>query len=85
MKPAKKTQFAGSNDKLYCLHNGIVSFLFGHYLLKKVREEKEKSRAELCLKIQEESINLYHLKVMLYIYVEINSTKINICPTNIIL
>ena len=42
MKSVKKTQFAGLNDKRFYFHDGIVSLPFGHLLLNKVREEKEK-------------------------------------------
>ena len=51
MKSVKKTQFAGLNDKHFYFHEGIVSLPFGHFLLNKVREEKEKHRAELHTKI----------------------------------
>lgn len=37
-------------------------FLFGHYLLKKVREEKEKCRAELHLKIKKEMYKFLSLE-----------------------
>ena len=42
IKSVKKTQFAGLNDKRFYFHDGIVSLPFGHLLLNKVREEKEK-------------------------------------------
>ena len=51
MKSVKKTQFAGVNDKCFYFHGGIVSLPFGHFLLKKLREEKEKHRADLHTKI----------------------------------
>ena len=51
MKYVKKTQFAGLNDKSFYFLDGIVSLPFGHFLLKKVREEKEKHRADLHTKI----------------------------------
>ena len=41
MKSVKKTQFAGLNDKRFYFHDGIVSLLFGHFLLNKVRDEKK--------------------------------------------
>ena len=52
MKPVKKTQFAGLNDKRFFFHDGIASLPFRHFLLDRVREEKEKYRADLHIKIQ---------------------------------
>ena len=52
MKSVKKTQFAGLNDKHFYFHEGIVSLPFGHFLLNKVREEKEKHRADLIQKFK---------------------------------
>ena len=46
MKPVRKTQFAGLNDKRYYLHDGIVSLPFGNFLLENVRKEKEKYRTK---------------------------------------
>ena len=51
MKSAKKTQFAGLNSKTFYFNYGIVSVPFGHFLLNKVREEKEKHQADLHIKI----------------------------------
>ena len=42
MKSAKKTQFAAVNDKSLYFHGEIVSLPFGHFLLDKVKEAKEK-------------------------------------------
>ena len=56
MKSVKKTQFAGLNDKSFYFHDGIVSLPFGHFLLNKVREEKEKHRAELYTKIKKKNV-----------------------------
>ena len=47
MKSVKKTQFAELNDKRFYFHDGIVSLPFRHFLLNKVREEKEKHRTDL--------------------------------------
>ena len=52
MKTVKKTHFAGLNDKSFYFHNGILSLPFGRFLLIKVREAKEKHRADLHTKIQ---------------------------------
>ena len=52
MKPVKKTQFAGLNDKCFYFRNKIISLPFGHFFLNKVREEKEKHRANLHTKIK---------------------------------
>ena len=49
----KKTQFASLNDKRYYFHDGIVSFPFGHFLLDKSREEKEKYKLQLHTNIRE--------------------------------
>ena len=51
MKSIKKTQFARLNDKRSYFHEGIVSPPSGHFLLNKVREEKEKHRTDLHAKI----------------------------------
>ena len=51
MKSVKKTRFAGSNDKRFYFHDGIVSLPFGHFLLN-VTEEKEKHPPELHTKVQ---------------------------------
>ena len=69
MKSVKKTQFAGLYDKRYYLHDGIVSFPFGYYLSKNVREEKEKYRSELHLKIQKE----------MYKFLALESRAVNLC------
>ena len=69
MNSVKKTQFAGLYDKCYYLHDGIVSFPFGHYLSKNVREEKEKYRSELYLKIQKE----------MYKFLALESRGVNLC------
>ena len=42
-----KAQFAGLNDKRFHFHNGIVSLPFRHFLLNKVREQKEKYKTEI--------------------------------------
>ena len=52
MTYVKKTQFAGLNDKCFYFPDRIVSLPFRHFLLNKVREEKEKHRADLYIKIQ---------------------------------
>ena len=46
MKSIRKTQFAGLNDKRFYFQDGIVSLTFGHFLLEKAREKKEKHRNE---------------------------------------
>ena len=57
MKSAKKTQFAGLNDKHFYFHDGIFSVPFGHFLFNKVREEKEKYREDLHTKILKKCMN----------------------------
>ena len=46
MKSVKKNQFAGLKDKCFYFPDGIVSLPYVHFLLNKVREEKEKQRPE---------------------------------------
>ena len=52
MKSVKKTQFAGLNDERFYFHDGIVSLPLGQFLMNKVREVKEKHRANLHTMIQ---------------------------------
>ena len=47
MVSVSKTQFTGLNDKRFYFHDGIVSLPFGHFLLNKVKEQKEKYKAEI--------------------------------------
>ena len=42
-----KTQFPRLNDKRFYFHDDIVSSPFGHFLLNKVREKKEKYKTEI--------------------------------------
>ena len=58
MKPVKKTQFAGLNDKRFYFHDGIAFLPFRHFLLDRVREEKEKHPADLHIKIQKKKKNV---------------------------
>ena len=51
---------AGLNDKRFYFHDGIVSLQVGHFSLNKVREEKEKHRAELRAKIFLKKINFHY-------------------------
>ena len=51
IKSVNKTQYAGLNDKRYYFHDGIFSLPFGHFLLEKVRKEKEKHRSKLHIKV----------------------------------
>ena len=53
MKSVRKTKFARLNDKCFYFHDRILSLPFGHFLLNKVREENEKHRADLHIKIKE--------------------------------
>ena len=48
---ANRTQFAGLNDKRFYFHDGIVLLPFGHFLLNKVRKQKEKYKTEIQHKI----------------------------------
>ena len=57
MKSVRKTQFAGLNDKSFYFHDGIVSIPFGHFLLEKTGEEKEKHRNELHTLIQKKCLS----------------------------
>ena len=47
----KRTQFAGLNDKRFYFNYRIISLPFGHYLLNKVRKEKEKYKNEIQYQI----------------------------------
>ena len=57
MKSVKKTQSAGLNDKCFYFHDGIVSLPSARFLLNKVREEKEKHRPDLHIKIFKKCMN----------------------------
>ena len=57
MKSVRKAQFAGLNDKRFYFHDGIVPIPFGHFLLEKTREEKEKHRNELFKLIQRKCLS----------------------------
>ena len=57
MKSAKKTQFSGLNDKRFYFHGGIFFLPFEHFLLNKVREEKEKHGADFHIKIKKKCMN----------------------------
>ena len=59
MKPVKKTQFAGLNNKRFYFHDGIASLPFRHFLLDRVREEKEKYRADLHIKFQKKKRKMF--------------------------
>ena len=52
MKSVNKTQFAVLNDKRYYFHDGVVSLTFGHFLLEKVRKEKEKHHSKLHIDVK---------------------------------
>ena len=42
-----KTHLAGLNDNQFYFHDGIILLPFGHFLLNKVREQKEKYKTEI--------------------------------------
>ena len=46
----KRTQFAGLNDKRFFFNYRIISLPFGHYLLNKVRKEKENIKTKYNIK-----------------------------------
>ena len=52
MKSVNKTQFPVLNDKRYYFHDGVVSLTFGHFLLEKVRKEKEKHHSKLHIDVK---------------------------------
>ena len=64
MKSARKTQFAGLNDKRYYLHDGIVSLPFGHF-----RKEKEKYRTKLHTEVKKE----------MYKFLELEGKAVHLC------
>ena len=57
MKSVNKTQFAVLNDKRYYFHDGVVSLTFGHFLLEKVRKEKEKHHSKLHIDVKKTCIS----------------------------
>ena len=86
-KSVKKTQSAGLNDKRFYFHDGIVSLPFGHLLLNKVREEKEKHWPDLHRKIQKKkkkTVRTFSIRKSCRAFVwKIKGIKINICSTTI--
>ena len=69
MKSIKKNQFADLNDKTYYFHDGILSLPSGHFLLTKVREEKEKYQTNLRTTIKEK----------MYKFLELESSAVQLC------
>ena len=69
MKSVNKTQFAGLNDKRYYFHDGIVSLPFGHFLLEKVRKEKEKQCSKLHIEV----------KKSMYKFLELEGKGVHLC------
>ena len=74
MKPVRKTQFAGLNDKRYYLHDGIVSLPFGNFLLENVRKEKEKYRTK----------TKHWSKKKMYKFLELEGKSVHFCEGLII-
>ena len=68
MKSVNKTQFAGLNDKRHYFHDGIVSLPFGHFLLEKVRKEKENHHSKLRIEVKNEIYKFLELEGREYIY-----------------
>ena len=62
MKSVNKTQFAGLNDKRHYFHDGIVSLPFGHFLLEKVRKEKENHHSKLRIEVKNEIYKFLELE-----------------------
>ena len=86
MVSVKRTQFAGLNDKRFYFNYRIISLPFGHYVLNKVRKEKEKYKNEIQYQI--------HNKKKLFIergghcrkrVQKTTNIKINICTATITL
>ena len=44
MQSISKGEFAGLNDKIFYFYDGIVSMLFGHPLLERLRKKRKKCR-----------------------------------------
>ena len=57
MTCVNKTQFAGLNNKRFYFHGNIVSLPFGHFLLNKITEKKEKYKTEIQHEIQDKKYN----------------------------
>ena len=47
MVSVNKTQFAGLNNRPFYFHDSIVLLPFGHFLLNKVREQKQNYKTEI--------------------------------------
>ena len=62
MKLVNKTQFAGVNDKRYYFHDGIVFLPFGHFLLEKVRKEKENHHSKLHIEVKNETYKFLEME-----------------------
>ena len=68
MKSVNKTQFAGLHDKRYYFYDRIVSLPFGHFLLEKVRKEKEKHHSKLHIEVKKNMYKFLELTKREYIY-----------------
>ena len=69
MTCVNKTQFAGLSDKRFYFHDDIVSLPFGHFLLNKVREKKEKYRTEIQYEMQDKK----------YVFLKEEATAVRQC------
>ena len=68
MKSVNKTHFAGLYDKRYYFYHRIVSLPFGHFLLEKVRKEKEKHHSKLHIEVKKNMYKFLELTKREYIY-----------------
>ena len=57
MLAVNKIRFASLNDKRFCFMDGILSSPFGHFLLKKAREMKEKYSLTINKVIENQAYN----------------------------
>ena len=81
MTCVNKTQYAGLNDKRFHFHDGIVSLLFGHFLLNKVREKKEKYKILKNTDIERDYIkmlweNCVPVQLCKFVYLKDNFTQL---------
>ena len=81
MTCVNKTQYTGLNDKQFHFHDGIVSLPFGHFLLNKVREKKEKYKILKNTDIERDYVkmlweNCVPVQLCKFVYLKDNFTQL---------
>ena len=84
IKSVRKTQFAGLNDKSFYFHDGIVSLPFAYFLLEKTWEEKEKQKRNTYINSKKNVWVFNFRKPRCTFMWEVESIKIYICSTTVI-